>query len=168
MVLEKTGLKSTTVKEKRWRKTWCFWVLVQFNQLLSHVWLFVTPWITARQASLPITNFQSSLKLMSVESVMAIQPSHPVIHFSPCPQSLPTSEFFPMSQLFSWGGQSIGVSALASFLPKKSQGWSPSEWTGWISLQSWFEIVTASHTTWKKILEENRKGGGEFWGSSWD
>jgi len=37
-----------------------------------------------------------------------------------------------MSQLFAWGGQSTGVSALASFLPKKSQGWSPSEWTGWI------------------------------------
>ena len=52
------------------------------------------------------------------------------------PQSLPASESFPMSQLFTWGGQSTGVSALASFLPKKSQGWSPSEWTGWVSLQS--------------------------------
>ena len=59
-----------------------------------------------------------------------------VIPFSSCPQSLPASESFPMSQLFAWGGQSTGVSALASFLPKKSQGWSPSEWTGWISLQS--------------------------------
>ena len=62
--------------------------------------------------------------------------SSSVIPFSSCPQSLPASEFFPMSQLFTWGGQSTGVSALASFLPKKSQGWSPSEWTGWISLQS--------------------------------
>ena len=59
-----------------------------------------------------------------------------VVPFSSCPQSLPASESFPMSQLFAWGGQSIRVSALASFLPKKSQGWSPSEWTGWISLQS--------------------------------
>ena len=59
-----------------------------------------------------------------------------VIPFSSCPQSLPASESFPMSQLFAWGGQSTGVSALASFLPRKSQGWSPSEWTGWISLQS--------------------------------
>ena len=59
-----------------------------------------------------------------------------VVLFSSCPQSLRASEFFPMSQLFAWGSQSIGVSALASFLPKKSQGWSPSEWTGWISLQS--------------------------------
>ena len=56
--------------------------------------------------------------------------------FSSCPQSLPASEFFPMSQLFAWGGQSTGLSALASFLPKKSQGWTLSEWTGWISLQS--------------------------------
>ena len=66
---------------------------------------------------------------------------HPVISssavpFSSCPQYLPASESFPMSQLFAWGGQSTRVSALASFLPKKSQGWSPSQWTGWISLQS--------------------------------
>ena len=59
--------------------------------------------------------------------------SSSVVPFSSCPQSLPASESFPMSQLFAWGGQSTGVSALASFLPKKSQGWSPSEWTGGIS-----------------------------------
>ena len=62
--------------------------------------------------------------------------SSSVIPFSSCLQSLLASESFPMSQHFAWGGQSIGVSSLASFLPKKSQGWSPSEWTGWISLQS--------------------------------
>ena len=62
--------------------------------------------------------------------------SSSVVPFSSCPQSLPASESFQLSQLFVWGGQSIGVSALASFLPKKSRGWSPSEWTGWISLQS--------------------------------
>ena len=60
--------------------------------------------------------------------------SSSVVPFSSCPQSLPASESFPMGQLFTWGGQSTGVSALASFPPKKSQGWSPSEWTGWISL----------------------------------
>ena len=60
--------------------------------------------------------------------------SSSVVPFSSCPQSLPASEPFPMSQIFAWGGQSTGVSALASFLPKKSQGWSPLEWTGWISL----------------------------------
>ena len=59
-----------------------------------------------------------------------------VVPFSSCPQSLPASESFPMSQLFAWGGQSIGVSALASILPKNTQDWSPLGWTGWISLQS--------------------------------
>ena len=62
--------------------------------------------------------------------------SSSVFPFSSCPQSLPASESFPMSQLFTWGGQSTGASALASFLPEKSQGSSPSEWTGWIFLQS--------------------------------
>ena len=62
--------------------------------------------------------------------------SFSVIPFSSCPQSLPASGAFPMSQLFASGGQSTGVSALASFLPKNTQDWSPSEWTGWISLQS--------------------------------
>ena len=62
--------------------------------------------------------------------------SSSVVPFSSCPQSFPASESFPMSQLFTWGGQSTGVSASASVLPKKSQGWSPSEWTSWLSLQS--------------------------------
>ena len=62
--------------------------------------------------------------------------SSSVIPFSSCPQSLPESESFPVSQLFAWGGQSIEVSALASFLPKNTQDWSPLEWTGCISLQS--------------------------------
>ena len=62
--------------------------------------------------------------------------SSSVVPFSSCPQSLPASESFPMSQLFAWGGQSTGVLALASFLPKNTQDWSPLEWTGWISLQS--------------------------------
>ena len=66
----------------------------------------------------------------------AIQPSRSVVPFSSCPQPLPASESFPVSQLFAWGGQRIGVSALASVLPTNTQDWSPSEWTGWISLQS--------------------------------
>ena len=78
----------------------------------------------------------------------AIQP-YPVVPFSSCPQSLPASESFPMSQLFAWGGQSTGASALASFLPKKCQGWSPSEWTGWI-LQSKGLSKVFSNTTFQK------------------
>jgi len=88
-------------------------------QSLSRVWLFATPWIPAHQASLSITNSQSSLRLMSIESVMPSTISSSVVPFSSCPQSLQASESFPMSQLFAWGGQSTGVSALASFPPKK-------------------------------------------------
>ena len=76
--------------------------------------------------------------------------SSSVVPFSSCPQSLPASESFPLSQLFAWGGQSTGVSALASVLPKKSQGWSPSEWTGWISLQSKRLSRVFSNTTVQK------------------
>ena len=76
--------------------------------------------------------------------------SSSVVPFSSCPQSLPASESLPMSQLFPWGGQSTGVSALASVLPKKSQGWSSSEWTGWISLQSKGLSRVFSNTTVQK------------------
>ena len=76
--------------------------------------------------------------------------SSSVVPFSSYPQSLPASESFPMSQLFTWGGQSTGVSALASFFPKKSQGWSPSEWTCWISLQSKGLSRVFSNTTVQK------------------
>ena len=119
-------------------------------QWLSPVRLFVTPWIAARQASLSVTNSRSSLKLTSIELVM---PSSHLILCRPLlllPQSLPTSESFPMSQLFSWGGQSTGVSALASFLPKNTQDWSPSEWTSWISLQSKGPSRVFSNTTVQK------------------
>ena len=76
--------------------------------------------------------------------------SSSVVPFSSCPQSLPASGCFPMSQLFAWGGQSTGASALASFLPKNTQGWSPSEWTAWISLQSRGLSRVFSNTTVQK------------------
>ena len=76
--------------------------------------------------------------------------SSSVVPFFSCPQSLPASESFPVSQLFAWGGQTTGVSALAAFLPKKSQGLFPSEWTGWISLQSKKLLRVFSNTTVQK------------------
>ena len=77
--------------------------------------------------------------------------SSSVVPFSSCPQSLPASGSFTMSQLFAWGGQSIGVSALASVLPFNTQDWwSPSEWTGWISLQSKGLSRVFSNTTVQK------------------
>ena len=113
-------------------------IFISFSavQLLSRVRFFETPWIAARQTSLSITNSRSSLRLMSIKSLMPSAISSSVVPFSSCPQSLPASESFPVSQLFSWGGQSIGVSALASVLPMNTQDWSPIGWTGWISLQS--------------------------------
>ena len=76
--------------------------------------------------------------------------SSSVVPFSSCPQSISASESFPVSQLFAWGGQNTGVSVLASFLPKNTQGWSPLEWTGWISLQSNGLSRVFSNTTVQK------------------
>ena len=76
--------------------------------------------------------------------------SSSVVPFSSCPQSLPASESFPMSQLFSWGGQSTGVSASTSVLPMNIQGWFPLGWTGWISLQSKGPSRVFSNTTVQK------------------
>ena len=76
--------------------------------------------------------------------------SSSVVPFSSCTQSLPGSESFPMSQIFTWGGQSIGVLASASVLPKNTQDWPPSEWTGWVSLQSKGLSRVFSNTTLQK------------------
>ena len=73
-----------------------------------------------------------------------------VVPFSSCPQFLLASESFPMSQLFAWGGQSTGVSALASFLPMNTRVWSPLKWTGWISLQCKGLSRVFSNTTVQK------------------
>ena len=119
-------------------------------QSLSCVWLFATPWIAACQASLSITNSWSVLKLMSIELVM---PSSHLILCHPlllCPQSLPASGSFPMSQLFASGGQSTGVSASASVLPMNTQDGSPLGWTRWLSLQSKGLSRVFSNTTVQK------------------
>ena len=77
--------------------------------------------------------------------------SSSVVPFSSCLQSLPPSGSFPMSQLFTWGSQSIGVSASASVLPMNTQDWSPLGWTGWISLQTkGLSRVFSSNTTVQK------------------
>ena len=107
----------------------------QFSSVAQSCTTICTPWITACQPFLSITNSQSSLKLMPIKSVMPPAISSSVIPFSSCPQSFPASRSFPMSQLFAWGGQSIGVSALASVRPMNTQDWSLGL-TDWISLQS--------------------------------
>ena len=134
-------------------------------QSLSHVRLFATPWIAACQASLSITNSQSLLKLMSIELVGdAIQPSHPLSSPSPPAPNPSKHQSFPMSQLFTWGGQSIGVSASVSVLPMNTQDWSSLGWTGWISLQSkGLSRVFSTDTTVQKhqSSSDQRRGGGE-------
>jgi len=105
-------------------------------QWLSYVLLFVIPWTAAHQASLSITNSQSLLKLISIESVVLSNISSSVVSFSSCLQSFPALRSFPMSQFFASGGQSIGVSVSASVLPMNNQDWFPSGLTGLISLQS--------------------------------
>ena len=91
--------------------------------------------------------------------------SSSVVPFSSCPQSLPASESFPMSQLFSWGDQSIGVPALASVLPKNTQDWSPLGRTGWTSLQSKGLSGVFSNTTVLKCHKSsvNIKCKGKCW-----
>ena len=125
---------------------------VQFSsvQLLSHVRLFATPWIAALQASLSITNSRSSLRFRSIESVM---PSSHLILCRPLlllPPTPPSIRVFSNESTLHMRWPSTGVSASASFLPKKSQGWSPSEWTGWISLQSKGLSRVFSNTTFQK------------------
>ena len=145
--IEKAGLKLNIQKMKIMASS-----PISSVQSLSHFQLFATPWTAACQASLSITNSRSSHKLTSIESVM---PSshlilcHPLLLLPPIPPSI---RVFSMSQLFTWGGQSTGVSALASFLPKKSQDVQscPSEWTGWISLQSKGLSKVFSNTTVQK------------------
>ena len=79
--------------------------------------------------------------------------SSSVVPFSYCPQSLPASESFPMNQHFAWGGQNIGVSTLASFLPKNTQDWSPLEWTGWIfAVQGTLKSLLQHHSSKASIL----------------
>ena len=119
-------------------------------QLLSCARLFATPWTTACQASLSITNSWSLLKLTSI--TLGRPSNHLTLccPFTSCPQSFPASGSFPMSQFFSSGGQCIGVSASASVLPMSIQDWFSLGWTGWISLQSKGLSRVFSNTTVQK------------------
>ena len=121
-------------------------------QLLSHVQLFVIPWTAVCQTSLSITNSQSLLKLMSIESVLPSNQliSFSVIPFSSCLQSFPASGSFIMNQLFVSGGQSIGISASASVLLMNIQDSFPLGLTGLNSLQSKGLSRVFSNTTVQK------------------
>ena len=114
---------------------WCTWLFssVQFSR--SVVSDSLQPHELCRPpCPSPAPGVHSDSRPLSPWCHPAISSS--VVPFSSCPQSLPASESLPMSQLFTWVGQSAGVSALAPFLSKNTQDWSPLEWTSWISLQS--------------------------------
>ena len=119
-------------------------------QLLSRVRLFATPWTTAHQASLSITNSQSPPNPCPLSRWCHPTISPSAVLFSSCPQSFPESGSFPMSQLLASGGQSIGGSASTSVLPMNTQDWSPLGWTNWISLQSKGLSRVFSNTTVQK------------------
>ena len=124
------------------------WISVQFSRSvvsdslqpheLQHAWPpCPSPTLRVHPNSCPLSQWCHPAILSSV------------ISFSSCPQSLPASGSFPMSQLFAWGGQSIGVSASTSVLSQNTQDWS-SEWTGWISFQSKGLSRVFSNTTVQK------------------
>ena len=138
---------------KGWLLSPCLFTLhAEFSsvQSLSHVQLFATPWIAARQASLSFTNSRSSLRLTSIESVM---PSRHLILSRPLlllPRIPPSIKVFSNESTVHIRWPKTGVSALASVLPMNTQDWSPLEWAGWISLQSKGLSRVFSNTTIQK------------------
>ena len=123
---------------------------VQFSSDAQSCLTLATQWTAARQASLSITNSRNLLKFMPIESVM---PSNYLILYCPFSfhfQSFPASGSFQMSQFFTSGGQSIGVSTSISVLPMNIQDWFPLGWTGWHSFQSKGLSRVFSNTTVQK------------------
>ena len=124
----------------------------QFSSVVSDS---ATPWTTARQASLSVTNSRNLLKLMSVALVMPF--NHLILchAFLLLPSMLPSIRVFSNDQFFTSSGQRIGISAATSVLPMNTQDWSPLGWTGWISLQSKGLSRVLSNTTSKALILRN-------------
>ena len=140
-----------SVSRKRYNKEKNLKSNVQFSH--SVVSDSATPWTAAHQASLRIINSQNLLKFMFFTSVMPS--NHLILHRQLLlpPQSFPASGSFPMSQFFTSGSQSIGVSASTSVLPMNIQDWCPLGWTGWISLQSkWLSKSLLQHHSSKASI----------------
>ena len=124
---------------------------IQLSSISQSCQTFCDP-INRSMPGLPVHHHLLEFTQIHVHLVSdAIQPSHPLSSASPpAPNPSQHQTIFPMSQLFTWGGQGTRVSALASFPAKNTQGWSPSEWTGWISLQSKGLSRVFSNTTVQK------------------
>ena len=146
----------------------CYFVflIMASVQSLSCVQLFATPCTAARQASLSITNSWSLLKLMSIDSVMPFKHLilyHPLFFLLPISPSI---RVFPMSQLCAWGGHSIGVSALASVLPKYIQDWSPLFFFNYFILfffrMDWLDLLEVQGTL-KSLLQHHSSKASILW-----
>ena len=135
----------------------CNWS-VQSVQLLSHVWLFATPWTEERQASLSITNYRSLLKLMSI---WVSKPSNHLILCRPLlllPSIFPSIRVFSNGWLFISGGQSIGVSASASVFPTNIQSWLISfriDWFDLLAVQGTLKSLLQHHSSKESILRRS-------------
>ena len=150
IIYNSQGMEATSSFMDRWmnkeEKMWDIWIYFFHKNILRFVTISVQFSCSVMSNSLWPHELQharppcpSPIPRVHPNPCLSSQWCHPaisssVIPFSSCPQSLPASESVPMSQLFAWGGQSTGISALASVLPKNTQDWSPLEWTGWISL----------------------------------
>ena len=139
-----------------------FIILFVVVQSLSHVQLFVTPWTAERQASCLSPSPKACSNSCPLTWWCHPTISSSVIPFSSHLQSFPASGSFQMSQFFESGGQSIGGSASASVLPMNIQDWSPSEWTGWISLQSKGLSRVFSNTTVQRHQLFNAQSSSQF------
>ena len=156
-----------------WTRAWWLWISYRWEVLkevdsmmthfssdkfsqLSRVQLFATPWTAACQASLSIINSWSPPKPCPSSRWCHPAFSSSVVPFSSCPQSLSASESFPMGQLFPWGGQSIGVSALASVLPKNTQDWSlRMDWLDLLAVQGTLKSLLQHHSSKASILQHS-------------
>ena len=133
-------------------KKFCFVLFFLKNKKRSSLKMWLNCWSSVQSLSRVRLFATPGVHSNSCPSSQWCHPaiSSSVVPFSYCPQSLPASGSFPMSQLFAWGGQSTRVSGLASVLPMNTQDWSPLGWTGWISLQSKGLSRVFSNTTVQK------------------
>ena len=149
LVFQPTNRQESAINGK-WKVVQCDGIIYYSSvQPLSHVQLL--PPHELQHVRLPCPSPTPRAGLNSCPSSRWFHPasSSSVVPFSFCPQSLPESGSFPMSQLFAWGGQSIGVSASTSVLPMNTQDWSPSGWTGWILQSKGFSRVFSNTTVQK-------------------
>ena len=124
-------------------------------QSLSCVWFFVTPWTTARQASLSITNSWSPPKPCPLSRWCHPAISSSIVPFSSCPQSFPASGSFQMSQLFASGGQRIGVSASTSVLPMNTQEIARMDWLDLLAVQGTLKSLLQHHSSKVSVLQHS-------------